>query len=713
MEPVKLILTDFCGHKYSEIDFTKFSSALITGKKRGNTRNSNACGKSTILHAIEYVLFNNIHFSTLSKIVRDDCEICRVIFEFISKDINYKIVRSMSIKSGSDIRLYKKNGQEWVDLTQRRIGDNEKELEKILGFNHKAFCSSVLFVQSGSEKVINIAQFSPGKRKNLLKEILQLDRYSDFEKITKNKITSLSKELDEKRIALGILNKNILEPTDNLKKQKDVLDTEILSLNNLLSSVKEKKEILLKNKSDNISKIQKIISDNDQFLTQKKVIEQEIIKLKNNIDFYIKKINSINENSDCINKNIFNINNEIKSCSDLLISDINDIVATCDNLTNKISEESVNSKTLLLKINELSVPIPKDDICKHCRQTLTEEHRKLCQSLITKELQDTIYKKNCIDKEINKFLSDKKELQEKIKNNNLIKEKINALTVDLKYQESELLSYQKILDEHFLSKSILEKNLEEKENRLLNLKGQQTELISELKNNEKTISNEIAVLDQNIDIYSKNIQSYTNEITVLLHKIKRNEEKLLEISNLTKEISNMDCNLNSLQRVGNAFSSNGIPSMIISSIIDIFQEETNIWLNKLRPGLQVQFNLIKEKIDGNIEDTLEINYILDGRDREFKQISGSEKFISVLGLKLGLISLLNKKFGIDIKLLLLDECDESLDEFNKDLFMNVIKILQESFKILVISHDKNIKDQFPYVLTVEQDEDKVSTITNV
>ena len=102
-----LELFDFCGHSHSAIDFDSFTTALIIGKKNGNEKISNGVGKSTIFNAIKYVLFNEVDFSTLEKVIRHGCDSCKVSCVIEADGTRYKIERSKSRKTSSDLRLFK------------------------------------------------------------------------------------------------------------------------------------------------------------------------------------------------------------------------------------------------------------------------------------------------------------------------------------------------------------------------------------------------------------------------------------------------------------------------------------------------------------------------------------------------------------------------------------------------------------------------------
>jgi DNA repair exonuclease SbcCD ATPase subunit len=158
-----------------------------------------------------------------------------------------------------------------------------------------------------------------------------------------------------------------------------------------------------------------------------------------------------------------------------------------------------------------------------------------------------------------------------------------------------------------------------------------------------------------------------------------------------------------------AFGSGGIPALITHTILDDFQIDTNNFLAQLWPGLQAQFSVIKDRVDGDKDDTLDITYVLNGNELEYAQLSGAQKLIASLSLKLGLASVNKKRLGTDIKLLLIDEVDQSLDDDMLEAFEEAIKKLQKDFKILVITHNKELKEKFSHAILVEQDENLVSS----
>ena len=116
----------------------------------------------------------------------------------------------------------------------------------------------------------------------------------------------------------------------------------------------------------------------------------------------------------------------------------------------------------------------------------------------------------------------------------------------------------------------------------------------------------------------------------------------------------------------------------------------------------------KTKTDGTEADTLDINYLVNGKKRYYEQLSGAMRLAVTFSLKLGLSFLLQKMAGVDIKFLLLDEIDQALDKASVDALLEIIKFFQTDYTILVITHNDYLKDKFKSQILVEQDINMVS-----
>ncbi len=204
------------------------------------------------------------------------------------------------------------------------------------------------------------------------------------------------------------------------------------------------------------------------------------------------------------------------------------------------------------------------------------------------------------------------------------------------------------------------------------------------------------------------IKDYQNQNAVLAHSLNKCQEDILKKNELIRQNKELDKKSKIYPKVIEAFSSSGIPNLIIQNLLDELQNEANILLNNLKPGLQLQFVTEKENKKGASDETLDILYFIQGKERDYEQLSGAMKLSVNFSLKLGMSFLLQKMFDTKINLLLLDEIDQALDKAGVDAFADIIKFFQNDFTILVITHNDRLKDKFSSGILVEQNKDMIS-----
>jgi len=717
MQPINLYIKDFCGHSETTFSFNDFSSALVIGIVKDNDRFSNGAGKSTIFNAIEYVLFNEIHFSSLEKIIRDGCDLAKVELEFYSslnKEV-YKIIRSNSRKTGTDVRLFRQLDNNWEDLTQRRISDTEKEIVKIIGFNYKAFCASVLFNQSGSENNVqkdfgNLPALTPEKRKSVLREVLQLNVYSNYEKIAKNKYGKISSELEKQKIIISTLGdptKDIVELEKSHKNISKILEENNNSLNKIKTELSEnqlKFSILSEKTSNRLNKISHLES---QISENKK----QIIKYEEYLNDLNQKVNELPTAADQVKSQINQINDNIKNIN-IDKDQIIDIQSKLKSLTEVDYGQITQIQILNAKIKEFKKPITDDKVCTHCHQVVSQEHKEKWLISSKQQIIDLENEKSELMKKNKSNLNEKNKLQleldssRKLESNKVnLQEKLKYLQSDLTNKRELYSNYSKLIKEH---SNLLELKNKELQNLLQELNKEKAQDDEEVLLNVNKFKLLLIKLDKEKVSLEDKIKTNISEQAVIQHKISQSKKNIIKIQELNDSISSLEKSLILHSKVVQAFGSNGIPSLITHSILDELQEECNKWLLKLRPGLQLQFVVINDKNNKEKEDTLDILYFIDGSQREYKQLSGAQKIIVSLSIKLSILFIMNKRLGIDIKLMLLDEVDQALDDGGTEIFSEIIKIIQNDLKILVITHNDELKHKFSHAILVEQDENNVS-----
>lgn len=705
MLPIRLQLENFCCHSNSDISFADFSSALIVGKIKGNDKFSNGAGKSTIFNAIKYALFNETDFSQLDKIIRYTTDNCRVVFDFISNNETYRITRSRSKKAGSDVRLFRFSNNGWEDITQRRNNDTEKEIAKIIKINSKTFSNSVLFAQND---ISGLASLTPGPRKAALKEALQLNVYSKYEAAAKKRATDLQTEIDKEKIVLSTIGTPKYD-IEIFQKMIEGVDMSISSSHNKLIISKNNYDIENSNYTALTKKFETLERQSNEYLSKQKSIQQEVKKIQETTSEFSKKIYVVEDTGKTLSKELKSISESLAIINTIVLRDIITIKLEAEDLSQELINKKSKYNSLISDLEELKIPLPEGSICKYCRQTLKD--KDVCQKEIDNEIKN---KENILKKSAEEL----KLLTEQYKKlNNEIKytEETNTKEISLKAlsiaKSKEITDKRTIYSEysHLLNNYKNSLNEKNKELELISKSQDNTEEHSKLKINLSNSRSTLEALQNQINTISENITKYSNDKAVLNHKLEARTKDNDKLKVCQSNISQLEDKYLLHQRVITAFGSKGIPALITHTILDDFQVETNYWLSRIRPGLQLQFSVVKDREDGDREDTLDILYMLNGFDMEHAQLSGAQKFIVALALKLGLSTVIKKRLGIEIKLLLIDEVDKSIDAGTLEVFADIIRELQKDFKVLVITHNDELKTKFSNAILVEQDEKFVST----
>ena len=239
------------GNQWTEVELNKNNNTIIIG--------SNGSGKSTILDALTFSLFNKpfrkINKPQLINSVNE--KDCLVEVEFDIKGKEYKIVRGLK-PAKFEIWV---NG-ELQDQDASAVDQQKKLEQNILKLNFKSFTQIVIL---GSSTFVPFMQLPLAHRREVIEDLLDIKIFSSMNMLIKDKIRSLR---DESRTLE--LKKDSLK--DKIKMQKDFIDK---IRNQGKSDIDERKEKIkehaktatdLLKSNDNLSKkIEEINSSMQEF----------------------------------------------------------------------------------------------------------------------------------------------------------------------------------------------------------------------------------------------------------------------------------------------------------------------------------------------------------------------------------------------------------------------------------------------------------------
>lgn len=709
MNPKYLHIQDFMSHKETEIDFDKFQVALVLGCDNSDPRVSNGVGKSVIFHAIRYALFGEAPTTVLEKIIRESSKEAKVTFIFEMNGNEYRIIRSRT-KSNVRVELSQKFNGVWSSKgkkDQKTSTETHKEILKLIGMTDDAFSHANLFSQNDLYGLASAK--TKEERREILKGALNLKSYKKLEEMVKKVITAINKKIAVRKGIIEALG----EPENDVANIEATLETCTQLVKSLEKQVEENK-ISLKSKRSEFSQLQRLVNADvvtaqdklSSLVDQKNAKKKSIKNAQEEINENLAKISSLQNTISDLQDDLIALEKKKTALMNRPMKQLTKVMSDLE----KTRQNELNGKayvgSLHSKADELREPIPDDQECPTCHQELTEEYRQKYQEDALKKLRALEADIADKSKKLNAVTQKRSRLEAAIDDINAFSRNLSLLNNEIQAKQNEVNSNQQ-----FVSRLIKLNSTKEEELNLLKVSlGKDESLEKSLRDTLKSLSKndvsdkviavkqEIEHLEELLDKDSAKLSKAHKESGTLSANLATRQKDVRKINNERARLTSLIEDLNKHKKVREAFSSGGIPTLIIHTILDDLQIESNNFLATLKPGLELQFN-----------KDLELFFYINGREREYRQLSGGQQMDFAFSLKMGLSLIIQRRLGVETKMILLDEVDQSLDEATVDNYAEIVKKLQKDFKVLVITHNNRLKDKFNCAIMVEGDSIKGAT----
>ncbi len=237
------------GNHWTELKLNKNTSTLIVGH--------NGAGKSTILDALTFVLFNKpfrkINKNQLINSINE--KDCLVEIDFSVDSIPYTIKRGMK---PTLFEIYR----EGVLFDQSSSSnDQQKWLEQsLLKLNYKSFTQIIIL---GSSNFVPFMQLSSQHRREVVEDLLDIKVFSVMNDVSKIKIKEIKDELKE------------------LSYKKENLEDKIESQNNFIEKINKRRTQDVDNKKE---KIISIVEQVDQLVLENQNIQVKVLGRTNSLE---------------------------------------------------------------------------------------------------------------------------------------------------------------------------------------------------------------------------------------------------------------------------------------------------------------------------------------------------------------------------------------------------------------------------------------------
>lgn len=382
------------GNNFTQVNLNTHQSNIIVG--------ANGAGKSTILDALTFVLFNK-PFRKVNKpqlVNSINGKDCRVEVEFSIGKKEYKIIRGMKPN------LFEVYVDDVMLNQDAANSDQQKFLEQsILKLNYKSFTQIVVL---GSSTFVPFMQLPLASRREIIEDLLDIQVFSTMNNNLKDRMKQLNDDIRFKEKDLDLVNHRIetqeslireletqsdnrikeketkisslLEEENSILNQNDILNQYVLNKtadlvneNNFIKKYDNLRnfKIKFKNKINNLTKENKFYESNNSCPTCKQDLDES---------FKLKKIEtnhkSLKETEDAwgkLEEEIEKVTTEISKCNEINkdIQEKNSEVSKNNSLIRRIQKQISELESEILKIQK-----NKDSESDEKNQLLTLQQTK-------------------------------------------------------------------------------------------------------------------------------------------------------------------------------------------------------------------------------------------------------------------------------------------------------------------------------------------------
>jgi len=406
------------GNQFTEVDFREHNTNLIIG--------TNGAGKSTILDALTFALFNK-PFRKINKaqlINATNERECMVEVEFAINSRDYIIRRGIK-PNVFDIEV---NGvalnKEADDRSMQRILE-----ETILKLNYKSFTQIVIL---GSSTFVPFMQLTGAIRRDVIEDLLDIRIFSAMNSIIREQLKDQRQQIK----SLDLKKENI---SDKLQMQKKFIGEIEKQGHDQIDSNKDKIKVLG--------------IENDTHIEHNELIKgnvDDVVKQQEEVTDACQKLVKLNTLKGKISQKVASITKEHKFFTQ------NTVCPTCDQnieeefRLNRIDGVQTRARDLKKGFNDLEETIKVEQNRERQFNQLSKEITKLNNDISQNNTRISINQKQIRDLE-----NEVQTITEQLKNRNTEHEKLAEFKTNLKKTEEELATKKEDIIYHDFAYSLL------------------------------------------------------------------------------------------------------------------------------------------------------------------------------------------------------------------------------------------------------------------
>jgi len=698
-------------YDHSSVEFKEGLTGIV-GEYDDDIRKSMGAGKSSIFMSLLYSLFSKGAFKTNKEVINDEYSDKQHMFtkhRFVKNNTLYEVERGYQ-QGNSYLDFFQinflNNEEKKIPLGENKIGSKELEILRVLNWDYDMFTASIFFEQ---DKLSKLVDTDGSKKREYIEKVLHIRNWTLLQDFPKKKLLTLEKEklsVQEKLLDIG---NSMLETTRKLSQYQNI-DNDILLLQKQKEDLTKEKDTLTEALSDVKDQITTLENLSKEFISttnSKQEYDAFILREESSVKLAKESVitldQSINELS-------------LKKEAQTLVQ--NSLLTTIQSINNNIKlkqQEEGQLKNQLLKYEIAVQQIEKHitdfeaGICDQCEQDITQEYADSKKDTYAREI---ISIKDNITKVKAELVAVQNQIKEEVTLKSLKDSEISLVTQELQQLTSRMQVEESNKQHAIKEVSQAEKRVADYNNNLVRVSSSLVAINEKLKKlNIGDISEIPKILEE-----KRALLENENLFNSLTTKIKDVEEELRNKSvhkGLKEGLENSMADFNKLKlnkeaellEIGEKITVENfilkgfkqIPSIKFNEEIEKLQKYANIYIKKFIPQMSI---FIKEDVSKS-NKPIDVYYTLNDKERSYRMLSGGQKTVGNLGLRLAFSNIISEKTSSASDFLILDEPFAYLDAYSRDLVKEVLLELQKIYRqIFVISHIDNVFE-FPNVIKTQ------------
>ena len=725
-------MSGFLSYEDGDIDMSDLAYTAIVG--------ANGAGKSTIPHAIVWVLFGAYRVSgDADSVINTFYDDCIVSLEFSTRDDDlWRVTRSKRRGKSAKLKLeYMDADEGWVRFGDHTNASAQTQIGNLIGMSEQSWRSLVLM--SNEDGGNRFVAADPRERREIITELVpEAARWSEFlSKVTDEKrsldskiasaeavIESAEQSIEDAKARLSDAQEEAASfDEDEAKNKIDQLNAELAAagtdsqyqvLQTKISQIKSERKSLEREHAANLRALKGELTDIEKARRELAQAKKEVSKIESETQNTSEELEALIEKVDDIDADVVDANDNLTTISDRLSAVVSKQSAAQSAL------DDAHKRQHAIEDNGAGV-------CYVCRSEIDDDRYDEIIDANNEEIERAQTDLDIANRAVSKAQADHKKAKAaydaanklKLSTHKSISSLKSALASGNARIQSELSRIQSIEDEikemrdadniqadidnfieaHEAKLSSIDKELEDTEDALDDIETVDT----------REIKRKIAAIESQIKKHSEVIGSIKSYKATIKDQTKR-------LKDSKNDIEEMRSRRDDIGFIYEASKSSGIPAMLIDGVLSEIEAEQNNILANL-PGSEnmvVEFRTEKALKNGSSRSSLDI-VVHDGTgsERLFESFSSGERVRLTVSNMFAMAKVFGARHPGATGTIILDEPLGVLDIDVVPAFVDVLRSAINSGiadSILVVTHDQQVIDALPQKVLVHKTADRGSVI---